>query len=520
MVPPVTDPQRELSAMCRLLLPLVATVCLTSLIVSQALIAQEPSSNEPDAKSHNIEITDSKLSSINYGIESLEHWIGKLQPGDSRRASTLLRDHEKIVTRFSRIPARTDDQYIFVTNRLAAAKEAIEKKLIGPMNSVVAASPKTTNKPHRDLLSIAARMSALEQDAQRYGDDNPKQRSRIKADLETIKAAFQRVPKSSHGDYLVLHKRITEFDKVLNPSAAELSMTQDQVTAYLNSIQKKYREEVTIPQAREIMKNRELTAEDVDTFVNKIKTFGEHADRDLPKLKQIFAATGQGKYWVDWIESNALTNLQREMKAVKARVDQDINFGLSNAKNRSELDLKKNNYAFNNQSMHEKNEELFSRTLRTIEQAARLEKLLELPATWSPKRSEMQDYIATYRVKVAAASQARDLPAEVGTPEQHQIATEAFKKEKYGVGNIVKQIVNSKTMPRDRIEHKAFNGTLETIVRKWEEFQVTTVEEENGKYYVYRNNLAKFSRAPSTTPINTWILKQRFKSGEIDKSRL
>ena len=44
---------------------------------------------------------------------------------------------------------------------------------------------------------------------------------------------------------------------------------------------------------------------------------------------------------------------------------------------------------------------------------------------------------------------------------------------------------------------------------------MTTVEKEDGKLFVYVNNLANFSRAPGTTPINQWILKQRYKRGEI-----
>ena len=40
------------------------------------------------------------------------------------------------------------------------------------------------------------------------------------------------------------------------------------------------------------------------------------------------------------------------------------------------------------------------------------------------------------------------------------------------------------------------------------------------EYFVYINNLAKFTRAPNPTPIDRWILKQRFKSGEISKDSL
>lgn len=117
-------------------------------------------------------------------------------------------------------------------------------------------------------------------------------------------------------------------------------------------------------------------------------------------------------------------------------------------------------------------------------------------------------------------SYSRELHAEIGASEQHKIAREVFNSKKYGVSKVVKQIVNSKAVPRDRIEHNKFAGKLETIVRQWEEFQVTTVEQESAKYFVYVNNLAKFRRAPNPTPIGTWILKQRFNSGEIAREKV
>jgi len=59
-----------------------------------------------------------------------------------------------------------------------------------------------------------------------------------------------------------------------------------------------------------------------------------------------------------------------------------------------------------------------------------------------------------------------------------------------------------------------------TIVRRWEEYQVTTVEFEDGKYILYYNTLKNFSAAPNPTPINTWILGERAKDGEISKANL
>ena len=65
-----------------------------------------------------VKITDAKLGSINYGAESLEYWLKKMKPGDSKRASVLQRDHSKLMARFQRIPNATTEQYKYVAQRM------------------------------------------------------------------------------------------------------------------------------------------------------------------------------------------------------------------------------------------------------------------------------------------------------------------------------------------------------------------------------------------------------------------
>jgi hypothetical protein len=466
-----------------------------------------------------IKITDSKLHPINYGIDSLDHWVEKAKTGDAARAKTLLRDLGKLEVRFGRIPVSDSDQYKHVSNRLKETRAAIEAKSSTATGTDKSEASKPREKPtaktNPELINISRLLSGIQNDIPRY-QDNHKQRSRMRNDLATAKKRFERVPVSSHPDYQTVKDQLASIEAALQPDG-DLKMDAKQVAEYVESIRVKYSKQVLLPEARGIMKTRELTAADVDGIVAKLKAFGENADQDLPKLRQVVAATGKGDYWLRWLEKDSIEKLKRNMESIKQAIDKRIDSGLRNAKQRSSLDPEKNKYAFTTESVRTSHEAEHGRTLRTIQQAARLEKLLELPVTWSPKINEMQDYIATYNVKAKAASTVRELPAEVGAKEHHKIAEGVFKIEKYGIGKIVRTIVNSKPVPRDRIEHKARSGKLETIVREWKEFQVTTVEQEGDKLFVYVNNLANFSRAPGTTPINQWILKQRYKRGEISK---
>ncbi|MCA9200850.1 MAG: hypothetical protein KDA87_25100, partial [Planctomycetales bacterium] len=465
-----------------------------------------------------IKITDSKLHPINYGADSLQHWVDKAPQGDAKRASALLRDLEKLEVRFGRLPASENEQYKYVANRLKELRNTIARKSGMPTDSTAekksTASAPPTTKPHPGLTSIQSLVAALEKDVPQY-KDNHKQRSRIRNDVSNLKQRLARVPAKNHPLYETLQQRIAELETALQPEGGPLNMTDKEVVAYLEQIRVKYGEQLRLPEARDIMANRELTAEDVDGILSKMKAFGENADKDLPQLRRVVEATGQGEYWLDWLEKQSIEQLKKNIASIKTAIDSRVNSGLRDAKQRSELDPEKNKYAFTNEAMLKQHAADHARTMRTLQQATRLEELLSLAATWSLRIKELEGYVATWQEKAGMASIVRELPAEVGTKELHAIAKEVFGTEKYGVGELAHVIVNSKPVPRDRIEHKAFNNKIETIVRVWEQFQVTTVEEEDGKLNVYVNDLAKFSRAPNTTPIGKWILTKRFKRGEI-----
>ncbi|WP_168566020.1 hypothetical protein [Crateriforma spongiae] len=471
-----------------------------------------------------IKITDPKLHSINYALDSLEHWITKAADGDQQRASALMRDHQKIVVRFARLPGAETVQYRYVQKRIKTLEQQIQDKATqgSTADDAKSQSPATeiqNTKPHPSLAGIESQLNGLLADIQRY-QDNDKQRSRMRSDLETLTARYGRIPKSDHPVYVSVGKELDQAKRALQPASGPLQMSNSEAADFVEKIRVRYSEQIELPRARDIMHSRELTAEDVDAIISKINTFKTSAAQDQPTLHHIVEATGQGRYWLEWIETKAIENLERDLTAMEQMIEREVRFGLSNAKNRSELDVEKNNYAFNNEAMKKQNEELFDRTLRTLIQAERLNSSLNRQRDWSVQRRQLEQYVTTYRAKVDAASSVRDLPKEVGNEALHKIALEVFKDKKYGVGKVIKRIVNSKPVPRDRVEHKEFAGRIETIVRQWEEYQVTTVEEEDGKYFVYINNLAKFTRAPNPTPIDRWILKQRFKSGEISKDRL
>ncbi|MEM9411027.1 MAG: hypothetical protein AAGA30_07935, partial [Planctomycetota bacterium] len=141
--------------------------------------------------------------------------------------------------------------------------------------------------------------------------------------------------------------------------------------------------------------------------------------------------------------------------------------------------------------------------------------LIEMVAIANPSQLPRLITGLTYRRKAEEASTVKELPPDLGDATLKAVAKKVLANEKYAVGKIQKLIVNSEKAPRDRIETKLHNGSLETVVRHWEEFQVVTLEIDGDELFVFYNTLKRFSRAPNPTPINQWILSKRFKLGRF-----
>lgn len=507
---------------------------------------EAPTAQSKQTAPKSVKITDAKLGSINYGVESLEYWLKKMHPGDTRRAAALERDHRKLAVRFQRIPITATDQYKFVARRIDSIGAKIKAKatqqeqppstptiktvaqrskvLVSPepiqaTKPVSAAADNATAKPHRNLYTLLPRIAALEKDVNALADGVPI--NRASATLDNISKYFKYIPVSKHPDYLSVQSRLQTIDQALSARRPTLNMTSEQMDAFLRNIDETYgnRENVMPSAQRTMLKNRELTAAEVDEFLQKMKSLGEAIDRDAKTLQKIYALTGKGQRWVNWMKTGSIEELKQQVAALTKSIDNEVANTIRDVRGKNQLDPAKSPYAFKG-AAREKNLAYYQKTLRTMEQAAKFANGMGIENPWQSRQQELQTLIDSYNKKVVAVKATTKLPKEVGTPELHRIAKETLSRDKYGVGKWSKLIVNSKPRELNRDEIKEFNGDFERVVRRWQEFQVTTVEPENGKYYLYYNNIAKFSRAPRTTPVNVWILKKRLKGSEINANQL
>lgn len=482
--------------------------------------------SQSQAQDTPIKITNAKLNSINMGLDSAQYWVEKMKAGDSRRATRLTNDLEKLATRFNRIPKSDDEQYKYVQGRFAALASAIgEKSKQGQPKTVTTNQNSTSQKqpvagrPHRNLFTINKQLDKMEAGLASGISNDPAANSKLQKQMEYAKELFKAVPVSRHPDFVSTKKRMDAMTAKLSANNPHSGDIQDP-NKYLNEMRKKYLQTNELPRAQRAVDSRGLTSENVAYFVGGIKAFGADLDTDLPKIKAVAASTGTHSDLVSWLEKESITFVKEETEKLKKRVDNLVEGHLQHAAKLAGLDIEKSKYTFVTESVRKNNEGKFERALQTLELVKSLESAFGWDARWSSKNPELEKHIAAYRAKASQAAKVKKLPADIGDKSMTKIAKTTLAIEKYGVGEIERMIVNSKMVPRDRADTRFFNGKLETTIRKWDEFQVCTVEKEDGKLMVYFNTLKKFSRGPSTTPINEWILSVRFKSGEISPEAL
>ena len=423
-------------------------------------------------------ITDARLGSMRYGGESVVYWVDRMKQGDQKRGSQLIADLNNLRTRMLRMKAVDAEQVKLLNRYFTQIEQAIQRKSSAEKETV----HQSLGMSGRDPKNQAAKPHTASN-----SKSNSSSQSRPAATSST-------------------------------------KMSRSEVAQFVNEVQEKYSNggSVALPKIRYLLQDGELEKQEVDEVIAAMTRYKSEVDKDLPTLKRVVAETGMGEYWLRWISGEQMKTYQQEVRILQSSLDNKITRAANDVANRIQLDTKKHNFQFRGDAAT-KALERFDAAIRMIEQATRLETPLGLDGHWSGKKSKMVADTAKFRRMVDEVDRGAStkLPTAIVNPELRKIAERVLKKEKYGVQKWERLIVNSKLMPRERIEHAAFNGKLETIVRRWQEFQVTTVEtDEKGKHYLYFNMIAKFSQAPQTTPIGEWILTKRFKGNAIAKENL
>lgn len=175
--------------------------------------------------------------------------------------------------------------------------------------------------------------------------------------------------------------------------------------------------------------------------------------------------------------------------------------------------------------------------LKIIESAIALDTLLNrgtLPQRQS-LLSRIQQTKTRYLAQRAKALELARMPQAASTSEElQQIAIKTLAKPSYGAGEILRLVINSDKVTREKETSEIeidevdirlsgdvqLSGTKTTTRYQWEQFQVATAEPVADKYFIFYNTLKYFRAGATTTPLNRWLLSERIQGGEIPKKNI
>ena len=148
--------------------------------------------------------------------------------------------------------------------------------------------------------------------------------------------------------------------------------------------------------------------------------------------------------------------------------------------------------------------------------------------------AEVDKSIATYQDNYAKARKLIRMPEPASKDKKLQkIAQSTLSSYDY-VGRIETLVINTDISHHkketseeefDKVDVSlsgtiTLSGTRTTYFYEWDEFQVATAEPVGDTYYIFYSTLRYFTSGASTTPLNKWIIGQRFQGSEIPKGNL
>ena len=132
--------------------------------------------------------------------------------------------------------------------------------------------------------------------------------------------------------------------------------------------------------------------------------------------------------------------------------------------------------------------------------------------------------IDAFKGKFMAALSGNRMPKARSTSSKlRKVVTTVLAAPKYGY-KFERFVINSDIKSLSKKVGNISSGTVSSTVTvytyKWDQFQATTAEKVGDAYYMYANTFKYYYSGDTTTPLNRWILSQRFQSSRILKENI
>ena len=474
-----------------------------------ALIAAANSGGSAPAQSAG---GDANVERAEHELGLIERQVEPMQPGDARLAERFLADLDRIGQTLNALPDKTTPEWqaadahraklksAIVEKRVAALKDGLQKQIdrvnaLGPIDFAVA---DTVNGLHRDLDDIRADLDALaapdDAGVAALGQDIAQVAGAIDQRAQSAGAA-----QAQYGD---VNARLAEIDGHVRgfqvPPPLKHNATKDEAAAY----------------GAAIAQIRSQSATDLG-YLNSINGKVPFTPEQAESFNRAQAAlAGTTPQEVDQSLLNAQAALDNAVQQGLTYADLLNNADAANADDQANLMTGAGKFETYQQNL--------AAGLVAVDAAAALEAAVPRPDApdRAAQRAKIAGALEKYQASHTTALSAVRMPAAKSTAaDLIAIAEDVLKRPEYGY-QWKRLVVNAELQHFDKMTGNIDENTSSDLVVSvyhwvWDEFQVTTAELRDGKWYLYANRFRNFASGGPTTPTGRWILAERFEGSEI-----
>jgi hypothetical protein len=455
---------------------------------------------------------DANVARAEHELGLIERQVEPMQPADARLAERFLADLDRIGQTLGALPDKTTAEWqaadahraklkaAIVGKRVASLKESLQQQIdrVNGLSATDFAVAATVDGLRRDLDGLRADLAALaapdDAGVVALGQDIAQVAGAIDQRAQSAGAAT-----AQYGD---VNARLAEIDGhargVQVPPPLTGSATRDEAAAY----------------GAAIAGIRRQSAEDLawlNGINGKVPLTPEQAESFNRSQNALAVVTPQQ---VD----QSLLNSQA---ALDSAVQQGLTYAeLLNNADTGNADDQAN--LMTGAGKFEEYQKNLAAGLVAVDAAAALDAAVSRGD--APDRAAQRARIAAalekYQGSHGAALASVRLPEARSTDtELIAIAEEVLKRPEYGY-QWKRLVVNADLQHFDKMTGSIDENTSSDLVVSvyhwvWDEFQVTTAEPRDGKWYLYTNKLRRFTSGGPTTPTGRWILADRFEGSEI-----
>ncbi len=301
-------------------------------------------------------------------------------------------------------------------------------------------------------------------------------------------------------------------------------MTAEQADALLAAMKKKYND---VPRNLNPPFSREAAMDYTKAIVILRDSMPKDADfmESIDYSKLTGANAGNQRYFdsqrkslLSRLRDYAPKEIERSTKYSRDSLKSNATLQLKFLQRGAEVDLSDRSAVATHlsESLVKQRNETFRKTLDTIDVALFFDKQLGSGETdYAALKKQVTGWQQKHKENLSKAAGSIKPPKGIENEELQAIAQKVLTDPKYKLPTAKRMIVNTRKRSQQRVEYEVEDNTIKRIERVWEEFQVATIEPKDGKYYIYFNTLKYFTKGASTTPLEKWVLGERFQSAPI-----